>query len=134
MENNRSNYHDEIINSIKSNIDQNSWIYSKTRSLIRLIIYLGFIYLIYNYIPRTYLLHTSPYYQSMHIQHNVFQLVATNCKKSVMTLISYIIIRYTILKISKLYPKQKKESFQATSFWFYSKTRQIGGFIPYLVY
>ena len=57
--------------------------------------YLGLIYLIYNYIPRTYLLLTSPYYQSTRIQPNVFQEFTTKYKKRVRTLIGYINIRYT---------------------------------------
>ena len=72
--------------------------------------YLGLIYLIYNYRARTYLLHTSPYYQSTRIQHNVFQEFTTKYEKRVRTLIGYINNRYTIRKISKLYSKQKKKS------------------------
>ena len=71
--------------------------------------YLGLIYLIYNYIPRTYLLHTSPYYQSTRIQHNVFQEFTTKYEKRVRTLIGYINNRYTIQKTSNMYSKQKKK-------------------------
>lgn len=135
MENRISKYHDEIINSIYWNNSWKSWIYSKTRSLDALIMDLVIILLIYNYIPRTYLLHTSSYSQSMLIQNNVIQQVATKCKKRVMTLISYIYNRYTIRKTSDMYSKQKKkEDFQDPEAQFYSKTRQIVRFITYLAY
>lgn len=135
MENRISKYHDEIINSIYWNNSWKSWIYSKTRSLDALIMDLVIILLIYNYIPRTYLLHTSSYSQSMLIQNNVIQQVATKCKKRVMTLISYIHNRYTIRKTSDMYSKQKKkEDFQDPEAQFYSKTRQIVRFITYLAY
>ena len=97
--------------------------------------YLGLIYLIYNYIPRTYLLHTSPYYQSTRIQHNVFQEFTTKYEKRVRTLIGYINNRYTIQKTSNMYSKQKKKkAFQDPEAQFYSKTRQIVRFITYLAY
>ena len=72
--------------------------------------YLGLIYLIYNYIPHTYLLLTSPYYQSTRIQHNVFQEFTTKFKKLVRTLISYINNRYTIRKTAICIQNKRKRS------------------------
>ena len=135
LENSRSYSHEKLMKFLKDKPARKTGIYSKTRSLDALIIDLVIILLIYNYIPRTYLLHTSSYSQSMLIQNNVIQQVATKCRKRVMTLISYIYNRYTIRKTSDMYSKQKKKKdFQDPEAQFYSKTRQIVRFITYLAY
>ena len=68
LENSRSYSPEKLMKFLKDKPTRKTGIYSKTRSLDALIMDLVIILLIYNYIPRTYLLRTSVYSQSMHTQ------------------------------------------------------------------
>ena len=68
LENSRSYSPEKLMKFLKDTPTRKTGIYSKTRSFIAVITHLAIIPYIYNYIPRTYLLHTSVYSQSMHTQ------------------------------------------------------------------
>ena len=68
LENSGSYSPDKLMKFLKEKPARKTGIYSKTRSFIAVITHLAIIPYIYNYIPRSYLLHTSAYSQSMHTQ------------------------------------------------------------------
>ena len=68
LENSGSYSLNKLMKFLKDKPARKTGIYSKTRSFIAVITHLAIIPYIYNYIPRTYLLHTSAYSQSMHTQ------------------------------------------------------------------